>query len=478
MNDEALELLIDRVLSGQGDAQSHAELDARLRGDPAALDLYCRCCALHSSLGRLGEGVLEPEILDALRAKASRTVKLRRWRNLITAAAALVLLSAGLWLWMKPAPAVVASLRRDAGTRVALTHGSGSGLGPHELASGSRLRILSGQATLQLPGGSSALLRQGSEIEVVSASHVRVLGGTAQWHISSGSTAIEIETPALWLTSREGDFEVEADPEDGPGHVAVKSGQVMLRKRSAVLPTSASVLGPASTYPPLDREPTRASNGPDNSTRWVRWSFDETTDGSWPSEGSGRIIPALLPVSANTPTPIEGTFGGALRFEPGQFLRAPWPAAIQEQSISFTGWIRFRSPADVPDQFASFFFMGNETATRPLLWWGIGIHPSAFKPRPGQSAPAPDPGRWTHFAGVIRGNAQTRKIERVLLYIGGREITNLSLSNDLPASTENNVVRLGNGSYGFDLDEWMVIERGLSPEEVARLAAREPWPLK
>ena len=263
MNDEALELLIDRVLSGQGDPQSHAALDARLRDDPAALDLYCRCCALHSSLGRLGEGALEPEILDALMAKASRTVKWRRWRKLITAAAAVVLLSAGLWLWMKPAPAIVATFREAPGSRVVLTHGSHSGAESRQLASGSRLRILSGQATLELPGGSSALLRQGAEIEVVSARHVRLLGGTALWHVSAGSSAIEIETPALWLTSRDGDFEVEADPNES-GHVVVNSGQVMLRERNAPLSTAAAMLGPASTYPPRDSEPSQPSTGPDS----------------------------------------------------------------------------------------------------------------------------------------------------------------------------------------------------------------------
>lgn len=480
MNPDALELLIDRVLSGQGDARSHAELEARLTSDPEAFDLYCRCCALHSALGRLDPCALDAEIVDALRVKAARSVRVQRWRRVAAAAAAAILL-AGLWASVGPSREVLASFRASDDAEVRVER---RGLLPSfrdGLARGDRLRVSQGSAILELPGGSSAHLTEGSEIEIVSAQQVRHLAGSASWHVASSTRHLDLETPGLWVSTREGDFQIEV-PVGSPGQVAVSSGRVVVRERGKPGTATSRILGSADSYPPRDASPTSGpgpgTTAPATTPRWVRWSFDEPKDGAWPSDGDGGLATSFYPVSGNVPAQIAGVRGAGLRFERGQFLRAPWPGQVEERPITFTGWIRFDSPDDLPQECASFFFLGNETATRPMMWWGIGIHPHVFQGKPGDPGSGSAPTRWTHFAGVLHGNERTRTIDRVQLYVDGRKITDLHLTSDLPASAENNVARLGNLNFGFDLDEWTIIERGLSPEEITRLANRERWPLK
>lgn len=215
-----LDLQISALLDGVLAPAEEAELMAQLARDPAARERYADFISLHALLHwQAGRG---------LAAVPTEVARSRSRRPL--AAAALVLLGLGAWLWIAAwsGAAPLARLTRSPG---AVWHASTPLRVGDSLSAGQRLELRQGLAELQLVGGARVLLQGPAELRLRDVAQLELRSGRMTALIGAEERLL-VATPQGEVEDLGTEFGVHVDPEAGHSSVCVFAGKVRVQPRA------------------------------------------------------------------------------------------------------------------------------------------------------------------------------------------------------------------------------------------------------
>lgn len=233
---EDLESRILQLLDGEMDDKGIARLDAELRGDKRARELYLQTAALHSALQThhisRSHAPLMPVIpMKRLLARHHH----QQIRYSLMAAAALILISAvTLWLItaLRTQPSL-ASFLVAPDSSFTLTHRDDGKEAPprgNTLHKGSKLRVIHGSMEIAFASGVRCVVEAPSDLVVLADDRVSMPGGTAWFEVPPAAVGFAIETPELDIVDLGTNFGVLA-PANGEHEVHVGKGKVEINAR-------------------------------------------------------------------------------------------------------------------------------------------------------------------------------------------------------------------------------------------------------
>lgn len=219
--------LISDQLDGLLDDAGHARLAEWLAADPQHRQRYLRQVLDHQALRRRGDAVA------GTRARSPRWLPATRWLPTALLAAGLLASLAGAW-WLAgrtesaPAPAHGPMLVAGAGTSVdgATTEGAAT------LRDGARLVVGASAAELRWPDGTRAVLRPGSDAEIVSspAKNVRLRTGACDASVVPQRAPMLVATPEAEIAVLGTVLSVATA--DGETVASVSEGRVAVTRRA------------------------------------------------------------------------------------------------------------------------------------------------------------------------------------------------------------------------------------------------------
>lgn len=235
--------LVQQVLDGTAGPARFREFQQRLRQEPALVALYRDHLLLHHSLCEEFEG------RRAIGRPLPKPAAPRRNRVAALAAAAAVVLLAGLgcWLLLRPAATGPAAMTFSADARW-------QGVGTRTLTPptaalprGASLRLDRGTARVMLPGGASGIITAPAALAYPAAHTLRLDTGRGRFLHPPGAPPLAVETPAFTAVDLGTEFAVLARP-DRTGELHVFEGRVELRQAGQPQPP-VLVAGQAAAVP-------------------------------------------------------------------------------------------------------------------------------------------------------------------------------------------------------------------------------------
>lgn len=494
-----LESLIDEVLSSTASAERHAELERLLRSDPDALDLFVRCSQVHSALNRLEPAWQDPATAPgttpgttplAATISPARTASHRaKWAIAAAAAAAITLISTtAFWMASQEQPSVASFSAPNAGG-LEVTHPDNRNLPTGQLTEGSTLRIHSGSASLKLRGHSEATLEGPTTVTTLSSHSLHLRNGSLTCSLHDPLT-FEIRTPLLKITTANSTIKISAN-NDLPERIEVFDGKAQLTGQDVTTgkPFAISLnagqsyqtntTAPASPSPPAARGKPAAPAA----TPWILWSFDDTTVDPWTSTGNHPLSPLTLDTATNgKPELVAGVHGKAIRLAADQAIEATWGKSVGDRTITIAGWIRLHGNEDNRTVSKPLFYIGCKAPANVLKTWNFAsaVAPWMFENRnpelPSPDTPNAEPA-WHHWVASVQHPSDAAPTPFVTVHIDGKLAFKQPLRDFSPLSKDSNVIRFSGSIHQPELDEWLIIERTLTAEEITRLAKGERWPL-
>jgi hypothetical protein len=207
------------------------------------------------------------------------------------------------------------------------------------------------------------------------------------------------------------------------------------------------------------------------------WPFDDAPGSKVIRDISGAGRDCILHDKAGAAVTVTGVAGAALDLKGKAWLECPQPAVNRETAVAITvaAWVR-RTAQQTPGAIATrqigrgfedhFFFGWKEQSLRVIshAWSGITVVP----------APAPAQG-WVHTAFTHDHEGSTR------MYIDGLEVSHAE-GAPLGRGPVANPITIGAGRYSRQetlvrqhldgaVDDLLIYDRALSPEEIGALAA-------
>jgi len=490
MKDDDLERLVGEVLDCTASPRQREELEKILATDPAALDLYCRCCEVDSALHRvaLGFSGLAAASLDPEQATRRHPVR----TALLTAVATVALVAGMLWLVQAPLLEPLVVFTQGPATIFSIEHGGEEDPKGNQLAENSIVRLTQGEMELRFRNGVSSLIEAPAEWVIKSGDHIELRQGSAWFEVPPAARGFQVLSPELDVVDLGTEFGVivEAGRSD---QVHVLSGSVEVRHRAAarerpltLVAGQAVSASPRQLLVPIPVDAARFAKFLPGEWLAMHWSFDERHGEGWRPEGNHPEIAAALARPQGSPETIEGPHGMALGLAPGQSLESRWPGILDARPRTIAGWIRV--PEGIPDSElpTSIVFWGKEGDDLSMMKWRVGLNPETQNEGGVKGALRTEfglgrvigstdlrDGRWHHIAAVFQGGNTPDNTRRVLLYVDGR-LEALSSSAHQRIDTRSETP-LQFGGYGgrVDLDEFRIIEGALSSEQIGALSRLE-----
>ena len=491
MKEDEVERLVIEVLDGTASARQREELSKVLAADPAALDLYCRCCEMDSALQRLaaGRSGLAAVTLDP--AEATRRHPVRT--ALLAAVATVALAATVLWRVQAPRPEPLVVFAQGPATLFSVEHSGESDPSGNQLAEDSLVRLSQGRMELRFRSGVSALIEAPAEWVIRSAGRVELRRGSAWFGVPPAARGFQVLSPELEVIDLGTEFGVlvEAGRSD---QVHVMKGSVAVRHRAAapeaaaltVWADQAVAANPRQKVDAIRYDPALFAKSLPTALPALHWTFDARQPDGWPAAGDHPALASATARPNGEPEAIEGPVGGALRLTPGRFLECDWPGILDARPRTVAGWIRV--PEGLPDAElpASIVFWGKEGDELSMMKWRVGLSPEAEREGGVKGALRAEfgrgrvigstdlrDGRWHHIAAVFQGGNTADNTRRVLLYVDGRLEAISSSAHQRISTRSATPLQFGGRGGRFDLDDFRIVEGALSPEEIAALARLE-----
>lgn len=511
----------------EGDLSARAELNDRLRADPAARAAMTRLLVDEQALfDRLREDGIVALLDPPARPRVASLSRPSRKRPLgwIAAAAAVVL--AGLFLWIRHAgpggaervaanpPEPVAVIRETAGAVWSDTESPpGSALLPGPL------RLSSGMVSIEFASGARVLLEGPAELELRSEMEAFCRLGKLRVEVPPPARGFTVETPRVRVVDIGTAFGLQVR-DDGAAAVKVIHGEIEVRReksihrlagQAAVAVDSAGKITaatiPDSAFP--DEGDFRARVIAGHRLGMERWELSSSLVSRDPAtllcypfrngEGEGGSMRNLAvdPAAGSHGSPVGTTWSRgrwpgkhALEFS-GRSDRLLFELDRKAAAATYLAWVRFDSFANpynillMPEWREPFGLQWMVTGQGELR---LALSNGKGDPATGGGWDGPvkaaavtnlDLGRWIFLASTY--DADTG---RVVHYRDGREIGGGSFPSRLPVRFGR--YSFGNwqaGSAGFSphgsddryrnftgrLDELAILSRALSAAEIARL---------
>jgi ferric-dicitrate binding protein FerR (iron transport regulator) len=491
MKEDDIERLVIEVLDGTASFRQCEELSKVLAADPAALEIYCRCCEMDSALQRLaaGRSGLTAATLDPDDAAGRRPVR----TALLAAVAAVAVAAAGLWFVQAPQPEALVVFAQGPATLFSVEHSGESDAVGNQLAENSVVRLSQGGMELRFRNGVIATIEAPAEWVIKSAERMELRRGSAWFAVPAKARGFQVSSPELEVVDLGTEFGVlvEAGRSD---QVHVMKGSVAVRHRAAAEGSRALVVmaGEAVSANPRQKvdsiryDAAMFARSLPAELPALHWPFDERQADGWPAVGKHLDFDAAAVRLTGEAEIVDGPVGKALRLKPSQFLESQWPGILDARPRTIAGWIRVEKGLPDAELPTSIVFWGKEGNELSMMKWRVGLNAEAEKEGGVKGALRTEfglgrvigstdlrDGRWHHIAAVFQGGNTSDNTRRVLLYVDG-QLEALSSSAHQRISTRSaSPLQFGGRGGRFDLDDFRVIEGALSAEDIAALASRD-----
>jgi ferric-dicitrate binding protein FerR (iron transport regulator) len=435
---------IQDLVDGKLDDTARNALLARLKTDPALLELYCSYAELESAFRRmrtsrfaLGEGIAE------IHGGAARRMQRRTFAiALASAAAVLALLGAILGGIFVVNPPPVLTLRTSPGSLIDVAHSpdAKNQPAPGTLAAGSSAVLSQGTVELQFRSGVRAIVQGPADFTLHEKNELHLRQGTAWFEVPPKAVGFRAQTPGLTVTDLGTEFGVRTRPY-GLDEVHVFRGKVEARSRRTLKAVETLTTGMARVVNVVGRldeiepDPSHFLKSLPDSLPHLHWSFDDglqstTAAGNLPAADSetGRFA-GLDDTKAFQTT--AGRFGKAIATT-GAFAeaRSGWTGVEGSAPRTIAHWIKLGP--DVSDDVAAHVLVGwgSHTLTpfnpNPAFLTylrringhtmvGVSFGASCFDGRTPLEV-----GKWHHFTVVCSGRLLADGTPEIRCYLDGR----------------------------------------------------------
>jgi len=513
MNDPRLQSLIERHYSGMLDGEDRAELERGLLSSPTARQQFWQHARFHSLLARWGRETWGRQMADE---DSDTPFAPNRWRlplRLTALAAALALMAGTIWKSPRPAagnpdvPAVAV---------LTSTVDASWGDSPESRVQGSLVtpgafHLNSGLARIEFFNGTRMLIEGPAEVDIIDDRRAYCHSGRLRVHVSETAKGFIVESSGMTVVDLGTEFAVHIQRGQAP-EVHVFDGLI-------------EACQPGSSEPP-----TRVSEG--NAVRVVASRvesipFDEAafvSEQQFASRAAESSMAALVAwrkqaaaLSLDPACKLHLTFedepawtrsitNRAANHDTSadivgcQWTTGRWPGKRAIQMRGSGDRLRFESPDPLPK--FSFFtslridslpngyhaLLSPDSKNPGTIRWGIsgdgcirlGIAHESGKPEPNwevvMSKPVIDHARLGHWITL----ATTFDGKQIRHYLDGIEIAKGAASSSVPPSV--GVAEIGNWiesdtrNLPAAIDDFMILERLLSPDELRSLSGLRGHP--
>jgi hypothetical protein len=496
MSPDEWERRIYDMLDGGHSAREREEFMEEIVRDPAALDLYRRCCEVDSALQRLamGQAWLAGPGISRREEHRGRPRHGLLYGSL--AAAALILLGLGIVLRMGHVPPAEPAYALTLGAYAVHTVSSILPEGATEragegLREGSILELEQGEAELGFPNGVRAVLRAPARLLLDRPDQVSLARGHAWFSVPPSVKGFRVLTPDLDVLDLGTAFGVVREP-GRLDEVHVFTGKVLARHRAAASGQAGEELrgGEARLASPR-RLLERIEAGAEAFRTEVAaapmvlsWSFDRPEGGEFPATGNHPDRAMAMAVSSGILRRVDGLSGGlALAMEPEDRLVTRWTGILGSHPRTVCAWVRV--PEDVDDREipVRLVYWGREEDDLASEKWRVGLHAERLREGGVKGALRTEhgygwvlgstdlrDGRWHHIASVFQGGNDEDNTERIKLYVDGRLEAVSASQHHLIDTRPGMTLRVG-GEGRFDIARLTIMDHAVSEEEIARLAS-------
>lgn len=511
-DNERVELseLVSALVDGRASGAENARLQELLAASDEARRFYVRMMTMSASL----HGYAAEMQSDA--PEPGKVITFPVWRRAamaLAAAAAVVLgiFAARLLPWgnsqqnSDEQPDMVAHVSGSMDCKWAR---SGPAAGD-EIARGQRLDLLSGFAELTFDSGAQITLVGPATLDVRSAWEAELHCGTLRANVPQEAIGFRVLNASVEVVDLGTEFSMTAE-EGGEAEVFVLKGAVEVQPRGGAAEGSPPARSVLSEKQARRFAKSGASDVRDREKKFlryatklriersarpiahVRWSFDE---GAGLTAAAVSSLPGAHEFSLGGDATEEsrwtkGRWGSALRFSGQAAVSARLPEPLSRAVRSVACWVKADGDTRVGASSQPFLAM---PMGQPLKSWGelswntlpgdgvIG----ALRAQTRQSAfvggtPLCD-GKWHHVAAIFSPAGKKQGKVNAKLYVDGRletGATNALRQNrhGMPAA-QGGLLWLGGtqggagGSPAFAVDELVVADRALSPQEIRHLRA-------
>jgi hypothetical protein len=501
---------------------SPTEADAlrrRLEADPKLKAEFGAQAALHGMLGPATEDDLFTERVaerfsDTVKQadeqqfghSVQRRIRKALFRRRVSwAAAALLMLTAGLLTWMQ-LPEPVATVSRVESSSTTLTWVAGD-----KLSSGDALKFASGLVELDLRGRGRMIVEGPADIEFTGPTGAVLRKGRILLRVTPAGHGYRLETPRGSLVDLGTEFGVSVDEQTGQVETHVLEGevkaipnkggeQILLRHDEGLKQT-----GDLNVRIPADRGSFYASLPPvrRGSPAMIHWNMDTNGTSSVQANAKGfgkegLDLKFLDKRGSASPTTSDGPFGAAVSFDGEQLFGESEFKGISGQSPRTVAlWVKV--PSDfIKIQGFAMVSWGTWARDSPGSVWQISVNPSQFEGSVGRLRIGTHLGaaigrtdlrddRWHHVAVVLYPAENPDFGQHVLLFVDGEvEPVSNRILGEIDTSTRDasHGVWLGrniniDNDFKFfrgGLDEVYIFDAALTQEEIRRLMTHNEPP--
>lgn len=371
-----IEDLLQRFIDGDLDDHACEEMITLLKADPAVFESYCSYAGLDAGLRYLTTGPAHPGAVRSVIDESARERRLAKARmiSLLTAAAAVLLLSAVLYVFLAPERRPALTYQSSPGTRFSIAHAADGKAAPPPgtLAVGSRLSLEHGFVELAFANGVRSIVQAPAVLSIEDKQRLSLDEGRAWFHVPAGAEGFEVRTLELAIVDLGTEFAVESRAKH-PDEVHVFSGKVEARVIGSdatpeILTTGSAravtMAGELATIAP--QRDSFSRHLPDHALSRLHWSFDEGDPGAQTVRGEhpalarmeSRCFSSSGTDSFASFSVSTGKFGNALSsLGRGGHVATNWsgPAAGKPWTVAY--WIKM--PA-------------GQTSRQSVLGWGGG----------------------------------------------------------------------------------------------------------
>lgn len=519
---ERVRELSSRLLDGLASPEEQGELNGLLRGDPEACELYLDLAELHANLARGHEGDaladdpsgLLPFPLAAEAARPSRRSPRPSAWILLAAAASFALLVAVPSLW-RGAPAPEATTEPSQAPGVAVLSrvvdpewGGGPAPGLGDAIAAGPLSLRSGLVQIEFFSGATVIVEGPSELDLESAWRIVCRSGRLRAFVPEPAQGFAIATPDYEAVDLGTEFALSVGG-DGRSEVHVVAGEVRLDAADGSelrqLGAGAAVQSRGGKITEIesrgeafvDRQRLLELARDDWRARYAAWKSA--------SEGLRRDPAALVHFDFEGQDPWDrelrnradaSTSGAAI--VGAQWTQGRWPGKGALEFKRINDRVRLRVPGDFAaltlaawvraegfDRWLNSLMLTDgwergeihwQISDRGELILGVSGGLNAFSEPVIQPS---DLGRWMHLAATVEGGPGGG---RIVHYLDGRAVGEVRSAAAMPP------LRIGEAEIGnwqaSDLvspqqirslngriDEFLILGRALSPEEIAAVHA-------
>jgi len=491
MKEDDIERMVMEVLDRTASDAQREELAKILTMDPAALDLYCRCCEIDSALQRLamGRSGLAAASLDPEQATRRHPVR----TAMLTAVAAVALVAASLWLVQAPRVEPLVVFTQGPATVFSIEHLDERDPSDNQLAEHSIVRLSQGEMELRFRNGVTSLIEAPAEWVIKAGDRIELRRGSAWFGVPPTARGFQVLSPELDVVDLGTEFGVIVE-EGRSDQVHVLNGSVQVRHRAAavengtltVFAGQAVSASPRQKLLPIPLDAARFAKSLPAESFEMHWSFDARLAEGWVPEGNHPQLAAGLMRPLGSPESINGPLGQALRLTPDHSLKSRWAGILNARPRTIAGWIRV--PEDISDSElpTSIVFWGKEGDNLSMMKWRVGLNAETHNEGGVKGALRNEfglgrvigstdlrDGRWHHIAAVFQGGNAPDNTKRVLLYVDGLLEALSSSAHQRIDTRSESPLQFGGFGGRVDIDEFHIIEGALSPEQVAALSRLE-----